>query len=409
MGTIVAELNSTWTAQWYRTASGTQRADAWAERLRYFRALSDLLADLVTGSGPAPPGPPPHRQQIAPRALITEVARRAQFAAHETLYKRFRSEWEGPIARWAGTDEAVKPRNALVAEAKIVSFWPYREAVLRLASQPGVALQEVAAAYLRALATWAGDDTPLAACRPAGPPACVAEDMRVLAALWLRRAIAARMIPAPRPGTRDRDPLADKAGQLEGLAREVVSLLLADRAMTADKAVDAMRDDVGQLLADPTDPVLDQLTQAATQLSDRLARRSPDDRPVTAVQARHLLALLAPLTTQLSQIGAELPIQNGPVQLVPCWPPVACVFCCRGDGQCDERDWLGRAARVAGGNSGTGDGGDRGRPGGHRPRSRRGADRGLVLGRQRGPGRPAGRRGLGERGQRGRLGAAGAG
>src|SRR6266851_4986626 len=94
-------------------------------------------------------------------------ARRAHFAAHETVYKKFRAEWEGPIARWAGTDEEVKPRNALVAEAKIVSFWAYRDGVLQIAAKFDMALPEVAEAYLRALAAWASDDIPLAACRPA--------------------------------------------------------------------------------------------------------------------------------------------------------------------------------------------------------------------------------------------------
>ena len=109
----------------------------------------------------------------------------------------------------------VKPRSALVAEAKIVSFWPYREAVLRLAPDPGIPLHEVTEAYLRALATWASDEAPLAACRPAGPPACVAEDMRVIAELWLQHASSVRMI----------------------------------QAMTPEAAVESVRDDMSRLLA----------------------------------------------------------------------------------------------------------------------------------------------------------------
>jgi hypothetical protein len=308
MSSIVVELNSTWTARWYQTASGTQRADAWAERLRYFAALSDLLGE---GSDrPQQAAPARQLPQIAPRGLVTEVARRAHFAAHETLYKRFRPDWEGPIPRWAGNDDTVKPRSALVAEAKIVSFWPYRDGVLRLADKPEVPLKEVARAYLLALAEWASDEIPLAACRPAGPPACVAEDVGVIAALWLRRAIAGQMISAPRPGVgpgspeAECDPLAGKAEQLERLAGTVVRHLLENPELPAAKAVEAVRENLGRLLADPTDPVVDQLAKTAGQLSGRLARPAAADPPVTAQQARRLLAALAPLTAQLSVIAA---------------------------------------------------------------------------------------------------------
>jgi hypothetical protein len=304
MSSIVVGLNSTWTARWYQAASGTQRADAWTERLRYFRALSELLTELVKGSS---------QQQIAPRGLVTEVARRAHFSAHETLYKRFRSEWEGPIERWAGTDDAVKPRNALVAEAKIVSFWPYRDGVLRLAGSPGVTLAEVAEAYLSALASWASDDGPLAACRPAGPPACVAEDMSVLVTLWLTQATPDRVIPAPRAGTDvrcERGQLSEKAEQLDRVARVVVQHVLEDPADNPGQAVDAVRDDVRKLLADPMDPLLDQLTRAAAQLSVRLRHAGRAEPLVTAQRARTLLAALTHLATQLREIATELPVPN---------------------------------------------------------------------------------------------------
>ena len=303
MSSIACELRSTWTARWYQAASGTQRADAWAERLRYFAALSELLGELVTGDRRPLP-------QIAPRGLVAEVARRAHFAAHETLYKRFRPNWEGPIARWAGHDDTVKPRSALVAEAKIVSFWPYRDGVMRLADKPDALLPEVAQAYLLALAEWASDDIPLAACRPAGPPACVPEDMTVIAALWLRRAMSGRLLPGAGPGTpagsgdRERELVAGQAEQLGRLAGSVVRRLLEDPAVSPAQAAEAAHSDLGRLLADPTDPVVDQLARAAAQLSGRLARPSPAEPPVTSQQARRLLAALAPLTARLSAIAA---------------------------------------------------------------------------------------------------------
>lgn len=354
MGSIIGstnhELNSTRTALWHEVASGTHRADAWAERLRCFIGLSEMLAeqarldkdqpqcaqprtastDTVTPFA-VPPDPltrpgkagsaRPQQAQIAPRALLTEVARRAHFAAHETVYKKFRAEWEGPIARWAGTDEAVKPRNALIAEAKIVSFWAYREGVLQIAGKFDMSLPEVAEAYLRALAAWAGGDVPLAACRPAGPPACVAEDMAVLSMLWTQRyhhgvseppewAIGTRRVgAAPRAAARGRekDPVTEKAEHLEKLAGTVVTSVLEDPTITPAGAFDAVRDDLARLLAEPADPLADQLSRAAAQLSDRILHQAPGDPVLTPQQASRLLTALTGLSGLLAPVAAGVP------------------------------------------------------------------------------------------------------
>ena len=305
------ELNSTRTAQWYDRASGTHRSDAWTERLRCFTGLSEVLAEQVQvqvqGEHPAQGRAQP---QIAPRALISEVARRAHFSAHETVYKRFRSGSEGPIARWAGPDTTIKPRNALVAEAKIVSFWPYRADVLRVADRQDLPLREVLEEYLQALATWAWDDVPLAACRPAGPPACVAEDMQAIARLWLSRY---------ETGRHETGQLADKAAQLEHFARTVVTSILDDPAATPRGTVGAIRDEIARALAEPTDPVAEQLGRAATQLHDRIARRSPGELVLTPQQASDLLAALTRLSGTLKTIAEE-----GLSVSVPCLPSGAC-------------------------------------------------------------------------------------
>jgi hypothetical protein len=388
---ILHELNSTRTARWYEAASGTHRTEAWAERLRCFIGLSEMLAEQAAtaraasnpaksanpanpvnrdpspptamrpGTAPEPenvPGQPdpvmrpvkagstrPQQAQIAPRGLLTEVARRARFAAHETVYKKFRAEWEGPIARWAGTDDGVKPRNALVAEAKIVSFWAYREGVLQIAAKFDMTLPEVAEAYLRALAAWASDDVPLAACRPAGPPACVAEDMEVLATLWTQRHCEGRLhgvssgassgvssaassgvpsespewangsrrvVSPPRSGTRDRekDPVTEKAEQLERLAGTMVTTVLDDPTITPAGAFGAVRDDLTNLMAEPTDPLADQLSRAAAQLSDRILHQAPGYAILTPQQASRLLTALTGLSGLLAPV-AVAPVRQG--------------------------------------------------------------------------------------------------
>ena len=321
IGSINHELNSTRSALWYEVASGTQRTDAWAERLRCFIGLSELLAEQARLEEEQPQGTRPQQAQTAPRALLTEVARRARFAAHETVYKKFRAEWEGPIARWAGTDEAVKPRNALIAEAKIVSFWAYREGVLQIAGKFDMSLPEVAEAYLRALAAWAGDDVPLAACRPAGPPACVAEDMAVLAMLWTQRyhhgvsespewaSGTRRGAAAPRAAARGRekDPVTEKAEQLERLAGIVVTSVLEDPTITPAGAFDVVRADLARLLAEPADPLADQLSRAAAQLSDRILHQVPGDPILTPQQASRLLTALTGLSGLLAPVAAGIP------------------------------------------------------------------------------------------------------
>ena len=314
MGSVMHELNSTRTAQWYDRASGTHRSDAWTERLRCFTGLSEVLAEQAQGEHPARGMAQP---QIAPRALISEVARRAHFSAHETVYKRFRSGSEGPIARWAGPDTTIKPRNALVAEAKIVSFWPYRADVLRAADRQDLPLRDVLEEYLRALASWAWDDAPLAACRPAGPPACVAEDMQALARIWTGRYEMGRnqgggqLAPAIR--------LADKAAQLANLADLVVTSILDDPAATPCVALGAVRDEIARVLAEPTDPVAEQLGRAAGQLHDRIVARSPGELVLTPAQASDLLAALARLSGALKTITEE-----GLSVSVPCLPSGAC-------------------------------------------------------------------------------------
>src|SRR5262249_3368377 len=144
-------------------------------------------------------------------------------------------------------------------------------------------LPEVAEAYLRALAAWAGDDVPLAACRPAGPPACVTEDMEVFATLWTQCHFGGRSHAAPEPaeragGTRrgaspprtgprgrEKDPVTEKAEQLERLAWTMVASVLDDPTLTPAGAFDAVRDDLAKLLAEPADPLADQLSRAAAQ------------------------------------------------------------------------------------------------------------------------------------------------
>jgi hypothetical protein len=238
------------------------------------------------------------------------------------VYKRFRSEWDGPIARWAGTDETVKPRNALVAEAKIASFWAYRDGVLQIAGRFDMSLHEVTEAYLRALAAWAADDIPLAACRPAGAPPCVAEDMEVLARAWLQRRVPApRMTAEPASVSLLADPekgmpgassvVSEKSRQLCALAEAMVASVLDDPTITPAGAFDAVRDEMAAILALPTDPVADQLGSAAVQLSERLLHQAPGEVILTPQEASRLLTVLTGLSGLLARQLESGPADQG--------------------------------------------------------------------------------------------------
>ncbi len=282
MPSIRQELAQTHSARWYQTACATAQRAAWAERLRCYAALSAVLADHAAGaaegdvpargSGGGRRGQPP----IALSGLVTLVARRAHFAGAEPVYRRFRHQHEGrAIARWAGPDPAVKPAVALVAEAKITTFWPYREEVIRDADARDMAPGEWAVAYLRAVAAWATRHRPLAACHPAGPPECVREDMLVLART------------------------APRAARLHDLAGVVVQAILADARITPPDAVGLVRAEARQLLAMPTASLADQLARTIAELADRVSHGWAGDA-LSADQAARLLSMASDLSTLLA-------------------------------------------------------------------------------------------------------------
>jgi hypothetical protein len=283
---IRQELDATRTARWYQAARSAHRAGAWEERARCFTALSAILAEHRI---PWRPYQGRSQPPIRPRGILAEVARHAHFASAESVYKRWRARQDGqPIARWAGPDPAVKPGAAFVAEAKIVAFWPYREGALEVADAFDMTLAEVAAAYLRALAAWACDDIPLAACHPAGPPACVAEDMEVIAAQLAWRA--------------DPETPRARAAWLTELAHGIVSQVFADGSITPLGAFNTVRDELLQLLAEP-DSVADRVACSVAELSDRLMHAGDGEAVLDADQARQMLGALEGLSQLLADVA----------------------------------------------------------------------------------------------------------
>lgn len=284
MPSIRQELETTRTGRWYRNASGTQRAGAWADRERDYAALNAVLAEHASASATAASRDEQPPVQLA--GLLSLVAKRAHYAGAEPVYRRYRSKQQGtPILRWAGPEPAMRPSAAFLAEARIVAFWPYREGVLEVADTFDMTRVEWATAYLRALAAWAADNRPLAAYAPGGPPPCVPEDMAVIS------------------GVRASGAAGQHAERLSVLAGDVVRGVLSGGSITPDDAFGLVRDEVRSLLSPSPETLAEQILRAAAELSDRMIRgagMAPD-------QARRLQGKLASLATLLGE-------QTGPQQ-----------------------------------------------------------------------------------------------
>ena len=305
MPAIRQALEMTQTARWYREARSEQRATAWAARARDYAALRAVLAGRVTEGGTERRAQPP----VELSGLLTLVARQAHYAGAEPVYRRYRGKQRGQrIARWAGQDPGIKPAAAFLAEAKIVVFWPYREGVIEVADAFDMTPGEWAAAYLRTLAAWAADHRPLAACRPAGAPKCVLEDMLVLA----RAAGDAGLLPS--------SGCSSPAYALSELADRVVQTVLDDASITALGAFNTVRDEAGTLLTAPLASPADRLSQAIAELSDQIIHADPaageggtvaEEAILTRGQAKRLrsrLIDLAALLASFSECNPPAPV-----------------------------------------------------------------------------------------------------
>ena len=281
MPSIRQELETTPSARWYRHASGARRAGAWADRERDYAALRAVLAEHASATAPTgrPEQPP-----IQLAGLLSLVAKRAHYAGAEPVYRRYRGKQVGaPILRWAGAESPMRPSAAFVAEARIATFWRYREGVLKVADAFDMTRTEWATAYLRALAAWAADDRPLAAYVPAGAPLCVPEDMAVIAGVHVPWAAG----PAA----------AEHAERLSVLAGDVVRSVLSGGSSGPPDAVETVRDEVRSLLSPSPEALAEQILRTAAELSDRMVHGSG----MAPEQASRLQGGLAGLAALLAQ------------------------------------------------------------------------------------------------------------
>ena len=299
MPSIRRELSNTPTARWLRSVRSCNRAGGWTERLRDYAALSTVLDKHVAAhSGPQlGPGAVFVAQPLIDlSSLVKLVAGQQQLGGSESVYRRYRAKGEDkPGVRWAADDRSVKPAAALVIEAKISSFWPYREGVAAAADAFDMTPREWAAAYLRSLAAWTSDSWPLAACVPAGPPECVAEDMRVLVASLYRGLQQGQDLTLP--------DITTRASRLNELAGHVVYKVLEDRGITPLGAFNCVRDDVVRVLGAPPSSPTNGIIRAVAELADTIIHAGDDANadavPVSQADAERLRSLLGGLDVLL--------------------------------------------------------------------------------------------------------------
>jgi hypothetical protein len=292
MPSLAERLTRTDTAQWYRSARSVRWSTAWNERERCFAVLQKILADCKVLRA----DDRTRAQEEVGSPSLSDVAKHANMAP-ATIYK-----WWGPvqgahtIPRWAGPCAAVRPNAAFVAEAKIVSFWSYRQGCVQVIDAFGLNPLEGVAAYYRVLAAWASDNPALAACDPAGPPSCINEDLAVLA----QRAEGA--------STRE---LAMTIERLTSLACDMTRSVLADASMTPLGAFNTIRDDVVRLFVSPKDPIADRVEEVLAELADRLLHRGEDDAVMSPGQALQIQTALSALSSLLgTRAGNRTPDQS---------------------------------------------------------------------------------------------------
>jgi hypothetical protein len=291
------EFACTRSAKWLREAK-TADPHLWNDRLRCFAALDKILAAHRTAR---PNGHQWSQPPVNPPSLLTDVARRAHFGSAESVYQRWREkQGDDAIKRWAGEDSRIKPREAFVAEAKLVSFWPYRTGALIVADRFEMSLAEAAEAYLRALGAWARNAPVLAACVPVGPPPCASEDMDIFAGRALRQLSVG---PAE---------TADTWARVASLADRIVSAVLADASITPLGAFSTISDEASRLFSAPPDPITTRVSYALTELADRLLHRGDEEEVITREQALSLQAEMTGLGSLLASMTRDTAAEPGP-------------------------------------------------------------------------------------------------
>jgi hypothetical protein len=175
--TAWADLEDTVVGGWLRRLAGktSPRRNHWQTKLIYYRAATSLLEaepqpaltwrSVVAAAGPR-----------GCRSTFYEVAGgHARHRMVDDLIGDGRSDSIQIALRYLRAD----PVEQLIDEAKVWSFWPYRQQLTRDLSV-GMSPDEAAHRLTAAVADWARRHERLARAVGHTPPACAVEDLTVL-------------------------------------------------------------------------------------------------------------------------------------------------------------------------------------------------------------------------------------
>jgi hypothetical protein len=184
------------------------------------------------------------------------------------------------MERLAGAESGLKPSDAFIEECKVVTFWPYRQAVAQIATDFNLGPLTAAGIYFRAVASWVENAGPLTRCGESLLPSCVAEDLAIFA---------------------NHPVIAGTAEDFSRLALRVAQLMTSDTDCTPLGALNSVRGELAGLgrRGVRTEQVVVRAQLTMAELIDQLIRGdqaaidiSGDERARLATASAALLRLL---------------------------------------------------------------------------------------------------------------------
>ena len=168
-------LRHTIAARWRAADMGSQAEPRqhWLTKVAYYRAVVEVLSTA-------------QKRSVNWRAVVAAVR---PYGSSSTFYEvagprakqplmgAYRRAGDADALQIAYTYQRTSAADHLIDEAKVWSFWDYRDAYLRMHD----AAEELPAeAYLQALRAWASVNRGLAGALEFAPPACAVEDFVAL-------------------------------------------------------------------------------------------------------------------------------------------------------------------------------------------------------------------------------------
>jgi hypothetical protein len=232
MPCMTRQLESSAAARWRaRTAGPDEQFRNWQTRVGYYHAVVDALRRDTTGRVDA--GDIIRRHEHGRRSTFYAVA------THKGLLRSYRAQ-QSLATRQLGDLVTTDPVSQLVAEAKVWSFWPVRQAWVRELDgrNPTGELVTAGRSLVRRLAGWRAENPALAAAQDGIAPLCAVEDLMILsrhtvsasqAGLMLSHAAASGELTVPDDGQHPRRVMVDEAVLADVIGRidNAVHLLLA--------------------------------------------------------------------------------------------------------------------------------------------------------------------------------------